>query len=78
MCAKGPFTYYIIMLGGSGRDYVIIMSFFKTEWRQKSVFDKKFFQHTTRVYAEYDPISHFDHNACFRVNMQNFKKKFES
>ena len=27
--------------GGSGRDYII--SFFKTEWRQKSVFDKKFF-----------------------------------
>jgi hypothetical protein len=29
--------------GGSGRDYVIIVSFFKTEWRQKSVFDKKIF-----------------------------------
>ena len=59
---------------GSGRDYVIIVPFFKTEWRQKSVFNKNIFQHTTRVYAEYDPISHFDRNACFRVNIQNFQK----
>ena len=37
-------------------------------------FNKNIFQHTTRVYAEYDPISHFDRNACFRVNIQNFQK----
>jgi hypothetical protein len=34
----------------------------------------KFFQYETRMYAEYDPISLFDHISCFRVNIQTFQK----
>ena len=49
-------------------------NFFEVKRVKGQMCISQIFQHTTRVYAEYDPISHFDRNACFRVNIQNFQK----
>ena len=35
-----------------------------------------FFQQQVRMYAEYDPISLFERNSCFRVNIQIFSKNW--